>query len=211
MVLMTERAEAASRWRPSPGRAVRLLVGLWLFGVGEAMLITANLGNSPWTVLAQGVSSKVGLSVGLVTNILGVVVLLLWIPLRQRPGLGTLGNVALVGTSIDVTLAMLSQPDGLVARFALTVGGILVVAVGSGFYLGVGMGPGPRDGLMTGLSRVTRWPLGVTRAIVEVTVLVIGMLLGGVAGIGTLLFALGIGPCVNVAVRLVSRVPDDEL
>lgn len=175
------------------------------------MLIAANLGNSPWTVFAQGISMRTGLSVGVVTNVLGAFVLLLWIPLRQRPGLGTVANILLVGTSIDVTLALLPHPSALPARVALTVGGILVVALGSGFYLGVGLGPGPRDGLMTGLSRVTGWALGWTRAIVEVTVPVIGVLLGGVAGVGTLLFAFGVGPCVNVAVRLISRIPDDQL
>lgn len=187
------------------------MVGLWLFGVGEAMLVAANLGNSPWTVLAQGISLRTNLSIGVITNILGVIILLLWIPLRQRPGLGTVGNIVLVGTSIDVTLALLPEPDALVARIPLTLGGILVVAVGSGFYLGVGMGPGPRDGLMTGITRVTGWALGWTRAIVEVTVLIIGVFLGGVAGVGTLLFALFVGPCVNVAVRLLSKIPDKDL
>lgn len=200
-----------SRWRPTPRRAVALVVGLWLFGVGEAMLVAAHLGNSPWTVFAQGISIHTGVSIGMVTNLFGAVVLLLWIPLRQRPGLGTVANILLVGTSIDVTLALLPEPSALVPRAALTVGGILVVALGSGFYLGAGMGPGPRDGLMTGLTRVTGWALGWTRAIVEVTVLVIGVLLGGVAGVGTLLFAFGVGPCVNLAVRLLSRVPDEEL
>lgn len=208
---MTNRAEASSRWRPTFWQAVRLIVGLWLFGVGEAMLVAANLGNSPWTVLAQGISLRTNLSIGVITNILGVIVLLLWIPLRQRPGLGTVGNIVLVGTSIDVTLALLPEPSALIARVPLTIGGILVVAVGSGFYLGVGMGPGPRDGLMTGITRVTGWPLGWTRAIVEVTVLIIGVFLGGVAGVGTLLFAVFVGPFVNVAVRLLSKVPEKDL
>ena len=196
---------------PRPLQGVSLVFGLCLFGAGEALMVAAEVGNSPWTVFAQGVAARVGLSIGLVTNILGALVLLLWIPLRQRPGLGTIANVVLVGTSLDLSLAVLPHPDSLAARLAMCVGGILVVAVGSGFYLRCGLGPGPRDGLMTGVARVSGWPLGVARAVVELTVLAIGWLLGGVAGIGTLLFALFIGPCVHLAVRLLSRIPDEQL
>ncbi len=200
-----------SRWRPTPAQALSLLLGLGLFGTGEAMLVAANLGNSPWTVFAQGLAGRVGLSVGVMTNLIGVVVLVLWLPLRQRPGLGTVANIAIVGTSLDIALTFLPHFSALPPRLAMTVGGIAVVAIGSGFYLGCGLGPGPRDGLMTGLSRVTGWPLGVTRGLVEVSVLVVGMLLGGVAGVGTLMFALLVGPGVHLAVRLRSRVPDSDL
>lgn len=192
-------------------QAASLVLGLWLFGTGEALIVAAQLGNSPWTVFAQGLSMHTSLSVGVLTNIIGAVVLVLWIPLRQKPGLGTVANVLLVGTALDVSLEVLPQPDGLLARSALCVGGILVVAVGSGLYLRCGLGPGPRDGLMTGLARVAGWPLGAARTAVEATVLLCGWLLGGLAGIGTLLFAIAIGPCVQVAVRLLSRIPDDEL
>jgi uncharacterized protein len=200
-----------NRWLPRPLQAVSLVAGQWLFGTGEAMLVAAHLGNSPWTVFAQGTAMRTHLSIGLMTNIIGALVLLLWIPLRQRPGLGTIANVLLVGTALDVTLRWLPDVHALPLRIALCVGGILVVALGSGIYLTTGLGPGPRDGLMTGLARVLHWPLGVARAVVEATVLIAGWLLGGVAGIGTLLFAAFIGPCVHLAVRLISRIPDDEL
>jgi uncharacterized membrane protein YczE len=190
---------------------VKLIAGLWLFGTGEAMLVAANLGNSPWTVLAQGVAFRTHLSVGMVTNILGLAILMLWIPLRQRPGLGTVSNIVIVGVALDVTLALLPHWDSLLPRLALTLGGIAVVALGSGLYLGTGLGPGPRDGLMTGVSRVTRQPLGLTRAVVELSVLGVGFLLGGVAGVGTVLFAVLIGPLVHAAVRLLGRLPDDQL
>jgi uncharacterized protein len=200
-----------NRWLPRPLQAVSLVTGQWLFGTGEAMLVAAHLGNSPWTVFAQGTATRTHLSIGLMTNIIGALVLLLWIPLRQRPGLGTVANVLLVGTALDVTLRWLPDVHAMPGRIALCVGGILVVALGSGIYLTTGLGPGPRDGLMTGLARVLHWPLGVARAAVEATVLIAGWLLGGVAGIGTLLFAVFIGPCVHLAVRLISRIPDDEL
>ena len=131
--------------------------------------------------------------------------------MRQRPGLGTVTNVLLVGTALDVTLRWLAPVDAMAGRIALCVGGILVVALGSGIYLVTGLGPGPRDGLMTGIARVSGWPLGVARTLVEAGVLVAGWLLGGDAGIGTLLFAACIGPCAHAAVRLISRIPDDQL
>ena len=196
---------------PRPLQAVSLVFGLWLFGTGEAMLVAAHLGNSPWTVFAQGIASRAHLSIGVMTNLIGAFVLLLWIPLRQRPGLGTVANVLLVGTALDVSSLVLPHPDSLAARLAMCVGGILVVALGSGFYLRCGLGPGPRDGLMTGIARVSGWPLGVARALVEGTVLIVGWLLGGVAGIGTLLFAVFVGPCVHVAVRALSGIPDEQL
>jgi uncharacterized protein len=200
-----------NRWLPRPRRAAALVGGQWLFGTGEAMLVAAHLGNSPWTVFAQGTAMRTHLSIGLMTNLIGAAVLLLWIPLRQRPGIGTVANVLLVGTSLDVTLSWLPQVDAPAGRIALCVGGILVVALGSGVYLTTGLGPGPRDGLMTGIARVSGWPLGVARALVEAAVLLVGWLLGGDAGIGTLLFAGLIGPCVHGAVRLISRIPDDQL
>ncbi|WP_163748347.1 membrane protein YczE [Mycolicibacterium helvum] len=200
-----------SRWLPRPGQAVRLVGGQWLFGTGEAMLVAAHLGNSPWTVFAQGTAARAGLSIGMMTNLIGAAVLLLWIPLRQRPGLGTLANVVLVGSALDVVLRWLPDVDVLPQRVALCIGGILVVALGSGVYLTTGLGPGPRDGLMTGIARTAGWPLGAARAAVEGTVLLAGWLLGGVAGIGTVLFAVFIGPCVHLAIRLISRIPDDQL
>jgi uncharacterized protein len=200
-----------NRWLPRPRQAVALVCGQWLFGTGEAMLVAAHLGNSPWTVFAQGTAMRTHLSVGVMTNLIGLLVLLLWIPLRQRPGLGTVTNVLLIGTALDATLRLLPPVDALPARIALCAGGILVVALGSGIYLTTGLGPGPRDGLMTGIARVSGWPLGASRTLVEATVLLVGWLLGGDAGIGTLLFAMLIGPCAHAAVRLISRIPDDQL
>ncbi len=202
---------ALSRWRPSPRRAVMLVVGLWLFGTGEAFLVVADLGSSPWTVFAQGISGVTGLSVGIVTNIVGALVLLLWIPLRQKPGLGTIANVALIGTAMDVTLAYMPDVESVPIEVVLMLGGIAIVGLGSGFYLGAGMGPGPRDGLMTGLHRRFGWSIAVSRWTVEATVLVIGYLLGGVVGIGTLAFVVLIGPAVGLAVRTLSLVPTVDL
>ena len=134
-----------------------------------------------------------------------------WIPLRQRPGLGTVLNILVIGIALDVTLSVLPSLHSWPARLGLCLGGILIVALGSGLYLRVGLGPGPRDGLMTGIARVSGWPLGAARALIESAVLAVGWLLGGVAGIGTLLFAVFIGPLVHGAVRLLSRIPDADL
>jgi uncharacterized protein len=204
-------AAPLSRWRPDLRRAVMLAVGLWTFGTGEGLLVTSRLGNSPWTVFAEGVARTTGLTVGIITNIVGLVVLLLWFPLRQRPGLGTVANVALVGTAMDVTIALVASPENLVARTALTVLGVALVGVGSGLYLGAALGPGPRDGLMTGLHRTTGLSISVVRWGLEITVLVIGFLLGGRVGIGTVLFALLIGPAVQLFVRAFSVVPSTKL
>lgn len=200
-----------NRWVPRPLQAASLLAGLWVFGTGEGMLVRAALGNSPWTVFAQGVARHTHLSIGVMTNLIGALVLLLWIPLRQRPGLGTVLNVLLIGTALDVTLTLLPAATGWPTRLGLCIAGILTVALGSGLYLRCGLGPGPRDGLMTGIARVSGWPLGAARALIEVSVLSVGWLLGGVVGLGTVLFAVLIGPCVHIAVRLLSPVSDDEL
>ncbi|MGI3781354.1 MAG: YczE/YyaS/YitT family protein [Janthinobacterium lividum] len=211
------RGDAASdaagdgRWSPGPVRLLTLLIGLWLFGAGEALLVTAGLGNSPWTVLSQGLADHVGSSIGVVTIVVSAVVLLLWIPLRQRPGLGTVLNVVLVGTSIDVTLRMVSRPGHVVAQVAFVIAGIAVEALASGLYLGTALGPGPRDGLMTGLHRITGRSLLVCRAAIEGTVLVVGFLLGGTVGVGTVLFATLIGPSVQFAVRRLSARPASVL
>ncbi|GAC70226.1 YczE/YyaS/YitT family protein [Gordonia soli] len=199
------------RWVPSPRRGLMLVAGLWLFGTGEGLLVHSGLGNSPWTVLAEGLGSSIGLSVGVVTIILGAVVLLLWIPLRQRPGLGTIGNVILVGIALDVTLAIAPDTDSAVLDLGWCLLGIATVALGSGLYLGAALGPGPRDGLMTGLHRVTGWPLAPVRWIIELSILAVGFILGGTVGVGTILFAILIGPLVGVAVRTLALGPTNEL
>ena len=192
---------APSLWRAGPRRLVRLVAGLWLFGTGEALVVASELGNSPWTVFAEGISLKTPFSVGAATVLLSFCVLLLWIPLRVRPGLGTLSNAVLVGVAIDATLAVLgSAPLGV--RIAELAVGIALVGVGSGLYLGTALGPGPRDGLMVGLQRRTGRPVALLRGAIEVSALVVGALLGGTVGVGTVAFALLVGPAVAAALRL---------
>lgn len=190
-----------SRWRPTPGQLVQVLVGLWIFGMGEALLVASELGNSPWTVLAEGVSKHTPLSIGGATLAIGAVVLLCWIPLSERPGLGTVLNSIVIGISIDVTLGWLPSLDALAVRWAAMFAGIAVVGLGSGLYLTAALGPGPRDGLMTGLHARNGWPLAAVRTGIELTAVTIGFLLGGTVGIGSLLFALLIGHAVSYAVR----------
>ncbi|MGK3952721.1 YczE/YyaS/YitT family protein [Microbacterium sp. I2] len=185
-----------------PRRVTQLLVGLFLYGAGCALTIEAGLGVDPWTVFAQGLSLHTGIGIGWITNILGFFVLLLWIPLRQKPGVGTIANILLVGTSMQATLWLVPPAAGLLPQIALLLGGILLVALASGLYIGARFGPGPRDGLMTGMNSRLGWPIWLCRALVELTVLLVGWLLGGTVGIGTVLFALLIGPLVHVALPL---------
>jgi uncharacterized membrane protein YczE len=193
-----------ARWKPTPRQLVQVLVGLWLFGMGEALVVASELGNSPWTVLAEGVSIHTPLSIGAATFAIGVLVLLCWIPLRERPGLGTLLNAVVIGVSIDATLALLPHEAGLPVRWISLLGGIAVVGLGSGLYLTAALGPGPRDGIMTGLHRIRGWPLAAVRTSIELTAVTSGFLLGGTAGIGSLLFAVLIGPAVGLGVRTLS-------
>ena len=196
------RSPARSLWRTDLPTLVRLLVGLWIFGAGEACLVLATLGNSPWTVLAEGISEQSGAGVGEVTIAVSFVVLLLWIPLRQRPGLGTLLNAVVVGLAIAVTLQVLGEPGQLAVRLALVAGGIALVGAGSGLYLTSHLGPGPRDGLMTGIHARTGRSLRQVRTSIEVTVTLAGAALGGRVGLGTLAFALLIGPSVQLFIGL---------
>lgn len=183
---------APSRWRARPITVGVLWAGLWIFGTGDALLIRADAGNTPWTILAQGVSARTGWSIGVLTILIGAAVLLLWIPLGERPGLGTVSNVVLIGVAIDVMAPHLPQPHG-VARLGQAVLGVLVIGLGGALYLSAHLGPGPRDGWMTGLHRVTGAPIFWVRLGIEVSVLVTGIALGGTFGFGTVLFALGIG------------------
>jgi uncharacterized membrane protein YczE len=178
-------------------RLARLYGGLTLFGVSLALMVRADLGLGPWDVFHQGIADRIGLSIGLVVNLTAVAVLLLWIPLRQRPGLGTISNVVLVGLVTDATLALLPAPDGLAVRGALLVAGILANAVATALYIGAGLGPGPRDGLMTGLA-ARGHSIRLVRTAIEVTVLLVGWLLGGSVGLGTVLYAFTIGPLVGL-------------
>lgn len=178
-------------------RIARLLVGLVLYGVAEGLMVLAGIGVGPWTVFAQGVSRHTGVGLGWLANLIGLVVLVLWIPLRQKPGVGTVLNVLLVGTAIEATVDLLPAPHALLVRVPLFAVGLVLLAVASGLYIGAGFGPGPRDGLMTGLHRRTGLPIWAARAVVEVSVLAIGWVLGGNVGVGTVAFALGVGPLVG--------------
>ncbi|WP_426319702.1 YczE/YyaS/YitT family protein [Microbacterium sp. E-13] len=183
-------------------RIIQLLVGLFLYGAGCALTVEAGLGVDPWTVFAQGLSVRTGIGIGWITNIVGFFVLLLWIPLRQKPGAGTIANILLVGTSMQIVLGLVPPVAGFFAQLATLLGGIALVAVASGLYIGAHFGPGPRDGLMTGMNARLGWPIWLCRALVEVSVLLVGWLLGGTVGIGTVLFAVLIGPLVHVALPL---------
>ena len=183
-------------------RLARLIPGLLLYGIADAFMIEAALGVDSWTVFAQGISVRTGLSIGLLTNIIGLFVLLLWIPLRQKPGLGTVLNILLVGPGIELGLWLLPSPGALWLRVAYFVAGLLLLAVASGIYIGANLGPGPRDGLMTGIHARFGTPLWVGRTAVEVTVLAIGWVLGGNVGLGTVAFALLIGPLCNITLPL---------
>ncbi len=185
-------------------RILRLLIGLALYGFGCALTVAAELGVDPWTVFAEGLARVTGIGVGWITNIVGLAVLLLWIPLHQRPGVGTVANILLVGTSMQFALGVLPHPDSALGQAAMLVTGVVTVAVASGLYIGAHFGPGPRDGLMTGLHARLGWPIWACRLGVEGTVLVAGWLLGGTVGIGTVVFALGIGPLVHVALPLLA-------
>lgn len=183
-------------------RGTQLLIGLFLYGFSLAMMIRATLGVSPWDVLGQGSALQTGLPFGVMTNIIGLVVLLLWIPLRQKPGVGTVLNVLLVGPSAEVGLAVLGEPDALWARILLFAGGLVLLAVASGLYIGARYGPGPRDGLMTGVHRRFGLPIWFVRTGIEGTVLLLGWLLGGPVGVGTVAVVLLIGPLVHLTLPL---------
>lgn len=183
-------------------RIVRCVFGLFLFGVGITLLIEAELGAAPWDVFHTGMSELTGVGVGNVIIITGVALLLLWIPLRERPGLGTILNAVLIGVFVDLVTPVVPDTALLAPRAAMMIAGVVVVGLGSGFYIGAGLGPGPRDGLMTGLSKrsVAGRPISIrfARTFVEITVLVIGVALGGAIGVGTAAFTFGIGPLVQI-------------
>ncbi|MFF1574601.1 YitT family protein [Leifsonia sp. NPDC058292] len=196
-------------------RVVQLLVGLFAYGIAISLMVRAGVGLSPWDVLAQGLSIKTGWAFGLITNVVGLVVLLFWIPLRQRPGLGTILNVLLVGPSAQLGLTIIPQQTELWAEVLMFAAGLALLAVATGLYIGPRMGPGPRDGLMTGLHARTGWPIWAVRTGIEVGVLVVGWILGGNVGLGTLAFALLVGPLCSVtlpffAIRLPSAAATAE-
>jgi uncharacterized membrane protein YczE len=181
---------------------IQLYAGLALYGASSALLVEAGLGLEPWNVLHQGLAKLTGLSMGVVLTIVGAIVLLLWIPLRQRPGLGTVSNVLVIGAAMDATLAVLPDVRALTVRVPLLLAGIVLNGAATGLYIAANFGPGPRDGLMTGLHRRTGRSVRLIRTAVEVAVVATGFALGGTVGAGTLLYALSIGPLVQLFLRV---------
>lgn len=197
---------AEHRWQLSPTRIAVLFFGLSIFGLGDSLLVQSNIGNAPWTVFAEGVSLKTGWSLGFSTFIISIFVLLAWIPLRERPGFGTLSNIVLIATFIQIGVSIFPEQDSLAGGVAFVLIGIALVGIGSSLYITCGLGPGPRDGAMTGIHSVTGIRVGRVRLAIEVTVLIAGWLLGGTLGLGTLLFALLIGNSVAISLGVVARL-----
>ncbi len=191
---------------PKPLTVLILCIGLGLFGLGESLIITASAGMSPWTVLAEGLSLTTGLSIGALTFLISLGVLLLWIPLKQHAGIGTILNVIIIAAVIEWSLPYLPHPDDYVMKIVQIICGTLIVGVASGIYLIANLRPGPRDGLMTGCQRITKLPIAWVRIFLEITVISIGWSLGGTIGIGTIIFAFGIGPAVSVGLYSIASI-----
>lgn len=200
------RWRSPSRWSPTPASGVVLLIGLYAFGTGEALIVQGGLGVSPWTVLAQGLSTILPVSIGVATFLVSAVVLLLWIPLRERPGLGTIANALVIAVALQVGVALVPEPGAWPVQLVLVLLGIAMIGLGSGFYLTTNLGPGPRDGWMTGIHLRTGWPVGRVRLGIELVVLGVGWLLGGTVGVGTVLFAVLIGPAVAQGLAIAGAI-----
>jgi uncharacterized membrane protein YczE len=197
---------AAHRWDLSFSRVAILILGLFIFGIGDAFVVQSDLGNAPWTVFAQGISAKAGISLGWATFVTGVGVLLCWIPLRERPGFGTLANIVIISASVQFGVDHLPLATSLLTGIASALFGIALVGIGSAIYITCGLGPGPRDGAMTGLHEKTGIRVGRVRMAIEITVLIIGALLGGHIGLGTALFALFVGQSVAISFGILARL-----
>ena len=182
-----------------------LIIGLVLFGLGETLLVTANIGVSPWFVLHQGLSFKTGYSIGITTFIVSIIVLLLWFPLKQKPGIATILNAILISIVIDLSLPFLPEPKYFLLQLFQVMFGIFIIGIGSGFYLVANLGPGPRDGLMTGINKQTNLSFSLIRIIIELSAVGLGFYLGGIVGIGTILYAIGIGFSVSLGLFLVGK------
>ena len=192
--------------KPKLTTLIMLVIGLFLFGLGEAIIIGSGSGVSPWTVLAQGISSKTDLSIGMATFLISIFILIFWVPLKQIPGIGTILNAIIIASTIDLTLGFIPKPELIYLKIMQASFGILIVGIGSGIYLASNLGPGPRDGLMIGLQQKTNTSIPLIRTIIEITAVTVGWFLGGIVGIGTILFVFGIGPCVGVGLTLVEKV-----
>ena len=183
-----------------------LVFGLFLFGLGEAIIIGSGSGVSPWTVLAQGISMRSDLSVGMATFVISLCILILWIPLKQMPGIGTVLNAIIIASAIDIPLPYLPKPDIFILKIIQAGFGILIVGIGSGIYLSSNLGPGPRDGLMVGLQKKTNTSIPAIRTVIELLAVTLGWFLGGVVGVGTVLFVFGIGPCIGIGLTMVEKL-----
>ncbi len=199
-------SERPFNFKPKFSTFFFLCFGLTLFGLGEGLLIVSFTGASPWSVLAQGISLNVNLSIGTITLLVSIAVLILWIPLGQRPGMGTIFNALIIALMIDLCIKFVPTPSNYIHQIILAVVSVILVGVGGGIYLVSNLGPGPRDGLMIGLQKVSNLPIAVVRATLEISVVGIGWYLGGTVGVGTLLFAFGIGPCVALGLYLVDKI-----
>ena len=193
-------------FKPKLSTSFFLIFGLVIFGLGEGLLILSTTGNSPWSVLAEGISNTTSLSIGAATFFISVSVLFLWIFIKQKPGLGTIFNIIIIAGMIDITLSFFDAPSSIWMKYFLAFFSVLLVGLGSGIYLVANLGPGPRDGLMTGLTKLTNLPIALVRAFLEISAVLAGWYLGGTVGAGTLIFAFGIGPCVALGLFLVNRL-----
>ena len=201
-------SEKSYNFKPKFSTFFFLCFGLTLFGLGEGLLIVSFTGASPWSVLAQGISLNVNLSIGTITFLISVAVLILWIPLGQKLGVGTLFNALIIALMIDLCIKFVPTPSNYIYQLVLAVISVITVGIGGGIYLVSNLGAGPRDGLMIGLQKITNLPIAVVRVTLEISVVSIGWFLGGTVGIGTLLFAFGIGPCVVLGLHLVDKIFD---
>ena len=201
-------SEKPFNFKPKFSTFFFLCFGLSLFGLGEGLLIVSFTGASPWSVLAQGISLNVNLSIGTITLLISIAVLILWIPLGQKPGMGTIFNALIIAIMIDLCIKYVPTPSNYIHQLLLAAISVIMVGIGGGIYLVSNLGAGPRDGLMIGLQKLTNFPIAVVRATLEISVVSIGWYLGGTVGIGTLLFAFGIGPCVALGLYLVDKTFD---
>ena len=201
-------SEKPFNFKPKFSTFFFLCFGLSLFGLGEGLLIVSFTGASPWSVLAQGISLNINLSIGTITLLISIAVLILWIPLGQKPGMGTIFNALIIAIMIDLCIKYVPTPSNYIHQLLLAIISVVMVGIGGGIYLVSNLGAGPRDGLMIGLQKLTNFPIAVVRATLEISVVSIGWYLGGTVGIGTLLFAFGIGPCVALGLYLVDKTFD---
>jgi uncharacterized membrane protein YczE len=198
-------SDKSLNFKPKLSTSFFLIFGLVIFGLGEGLLILSTTGNSPWSVLAEGISNTTSLSIGAATFFISVSVLFLWIFIKQKPGLGTIFNIIIIAGMIDITLSFFDAPSSIWMKYFLAFFSVLLVGLGSGIYLVANLGPGPRDGLMTGLTKLTNLPIALVRALLEISAVLAGWYLGGTVGVGTLIFAFGIGPCVALGLFLVNK------